>query len=210
MAQLSRIVLQDNHHLLRLKAKLQSVKWDGIPTEVSALVDNLSELVTPNAIGNGAYFNRCTIINVDNLEFIRFVLGKKGDNTHVPTIEAFISPEGFVHFHIVLTFIGEKDEEVDDYVAKELVDFLCSKFINPPMELSIVVHRRWKNKEGDRKAPYTEALWGEDAAIKINKILIYKQQEIARLANEELKAAIAHSAQLDAARETNPKKDIDA
>lgn len=210
MAQLSRIVLQDNHHLLRLKAKLQSVKWKGIPDEVKALVDNLTEMVTPNALGNGGYFNYCTIIKVDNLEFIRFVLGKKGNPEHVPTIEAFISPEGFVHFHVILTFVGDKDEEIDNHVARELVDFLCGCFINPPMELSIVIHRRWKDKVTDRKAPYTEALWGEEAAIKINKILILKQQEIARLAEEERRAVIAHNEQLKTAGETNPKKDINA
>ena len=77
------------------------------------------------------------------------------------------------------------------------------------MELSIVIHRRWKSKEGDRKAPYTEALWGEEAAIKINKILIIKQQEIARLERDALAAAVAHAAQVKIASETNPKKDID-
>lgn len=208
MSKLSRLTLREQHHLLRLKAKLQSVNWDGIPEEVQALVSNIAELVTPKAIGHGGYFNRLTRVVVDNSEFIRFVLGKKNNPAHIPTIEAFINDEGFVHFHIILTFVGERDEEVDNYVAEQLVDFLCGAFMEPSLETSIVIHRRWKKASGDRSAPYTEALWGEEAAIKINKILILAQQEIAKKEHQELIAAREHAAQVAVAKETNPRKDI--
>lgn len=209
MSKLSRLTLREQHHLLRLKAKLQSVNWDGIPEEVQALISNIAELVTPKAIGHGGYFNRLTRIEVDGKEFIRFVLGKKDTPSHVPTIEAFIDDDGFVHFHIILTFLGEHDQEVDDYVSEQLVDYLCGSFMQPSLETSIVIHRRWKKAPSDRRAPYTESLWGEEAAIKINKILIIKQQEIARKEQEALRAAKAHALQLAIAGETNPRKDID-
>lgn len=209
MSKLSRLTLREQHHLLRLKAKLQSVNWDGIPEEVQALISNIAELVTPKAIGHGGYFNRLTRIEVEGKEFIRFVLGKKDTPSHVPTIEAFIDDDGFVHFHIILTFLGEHDQEVDDYVSEQLVDYLCGSFMQPPLETSIVIHRRWKKAPSDRRAPYTESLWGEEAAIKINKILIIKQQEIARKEQEALRAAKLHAEQLAIAGETNPRKDID-
>ena len=208
MAKLSRLTLREQHHILRLKAKLQSVEWNGIPEEVQALVSNIAELVTPNAIGHGAYFNKLTRLTIDNSEFIRFVLGKKNDSKHVPTIEAFINDEGFVHFHIILTFVGERDEEVDTYVSEQLVEFLCGAFMEPSLETSIVIHQRWKKAPGDRAAPYTESLWGEEAAIKINKILIYAQQEVARKETREHIAALRHAAELKTAAETNPRKDI--
>lgn len=208
MPKLSRLTLREQHHLLRLKAKLQSVEWDGVPEEVQALVSNIAELVTPKAIGHGGYFNRLTRLMVDNSEFIRFVLGKKNNPSHIPTIEAFINDEGFVHFHIILTFVGERDEEVDKYVSEQLVEYLCGAFMEPSLETSIVIHQRWKKAPGDRTAPYTEALWGEEAAIKVNKILIIAQQEVAKKEQQELRAAREHAAQVAIAGEVNPRKDI--
>jgi hypothetical protein len=206
MPQLSKLVLEENHKLLRLKAKLQSVKWKGVPEEVTALTENLAELVTPGAIGHGGYFAKCTTVLVGGVEFIRVVLGKVNDVKFIPSVEVFISPDGFAHFHIVLTFVGDIDEEVDAHVANDIVNYICGCFNMPNAEITVVIHRRWKQRVGDKKAPYTEALWGDEDKIQINKALIRAQQTIALKEREELEAAIKHEEQLRIAKETNPRK----
>lgn len=206
MPQLSKLVLEENHKLLRLKAKLQSVKWKGVPEEISALTENLAELVTPGAMGNGGYFAKCTVLPIEGVEFIRVVLGKVNDVKFVPTIEVFISPDGFAHFHIILSFVGEVDSEVDDHVAQEIVNYICKCFSIPNAEITIVIHRRWKKQASDKRAPYTEVLWGDEDKIAINKALILAQQAVAQREREEYQAAIEHQKQLDIAKETNPRK----
>ncbi len=205
MSKLTQRNIESSGANLRLRAKLQSVQWKEIPDELKALMQNLKEIVT-GEMGHGGYSNHMTTLKCDGKEYTRLVQTLKSDPKFIPSVEVFISPEGFCHFHIVLTFVGTHDEEVDTAVAKDIVNFICSHYEDPGQEITIVIHRRWKKTAGDKKAMYTTALWGNESLTGLNERLCYTQQQIALKLKQEHKDICAHLEQVIQAGEMDPKK----
>lgn len=207
MVKLTKGIINENGHLLRLQAKLQSVQWKSVPEELKALLENLTEMVITNAVGNGGYTSHLTMLENDGREYTRLVQCIRSDPKFIPTVECFISPDGFCHLHVVLTFVGQHDADVDKHVAEDVVNFVCQFFNEPDEEVSIVIHRRWKANVNDKKAAYTTALWGNASLCALNERLIYKQQTVAKQFKDEHNAIIRHLEEITLAKTITPSKD---
>lgn len=193
---------------LRLEAKLQSLKWNKEPEELVAFFRNLKSYLSKNEIGHGGYESHVTTLQIGDVEFCRFALKRRGDRKFIPTIEAFIAPDGRMYFHGVWTALGVRDAEVDQHIAEHFVNYICRQFDEPQQHIAIVLHRRWKLTHDDVTAKYDYVEWGDEELAKLAHVLIREQQVVAKKAQELYKAKLAHLAQVKEAIKEKPEQGI--
>ncbi|WNT47223.1 hypothetical protein SPLA10_PHROGS00162 [Salmonella phage SPLA10] len=193
---------------LRLEAKLQSLKWNKEPEELVAFFRNLKSFLYKNEVGHGGYETYVTTFTIGDVEFCRFALKQKSNPKFVPTMEAFIAPDGRIYFHGVFTAIGPRDDEVDKHIGEYVVNYICKQFDDPSEHIAIVLHRRWKLTEDDKTAKYDFIEWGDEELTKLAHVLIVEQQKIAKAAFAHWRERVKHLEQVKEAVKDKPEKGI--